>query len=88
MFRDTSAPYLRRPTTLYELAFWGTASLRGGGHGHGHSTFAHHYSEATLKAREQLAQRNKLILVLKVVTGAGTIGMWCFFVQPFIAGFM
>jgi hypothetical protein len=73
---------------LNELAFWGAPSLRGGGHGGGLGPFAHHYSETTLKARERMAQRNKVITALKVLTGAGTVGMWCFFVQPFVAWLM
>ena len=86
------ASNVRRPTTLDELAFWGPQSLRGG-KSHfssprkqlrGHD-LAHFYSESILKQQQRVAQRDKIIIALRLLTALGTISSMCFYSYPLVA---
>ena len=77
-----------------ELAFFGPRSLRGG-KSHlspgkeqlrdGHEDLAHHYSESTLKQRQRVAQRDKIIIGLRLLSAIGTLGSMCFYSYPLVA---
>ncbi len=83
------SPTLRRPTTWNDLAYRGT-SFRGGGRTDGRRGLntAHLYSETTIKARERLMLKDKIIKALKLLTSAGTFGIWWYFVHPFVVWMM
>jgi hypothetical protein len=94
---------VRRPTTLSELAFHGPQSLRGG-KSHlfrffskqneliklrvRHQDLAHHYSEAILKQRQRVMQRDKIIIALRLVSAIGAIGRLCFYSYPLMVWLM
>jgi hypothetical protein len=85
---------LRRPTNLDELEFLSPRSLRGGKtHLYpkkdqlrdGHEDLAHHYSESTLKQRQRVGQRDKIIIALRCLSAIGTVSSMCFYSYPLVA---